>query len=65
MKDLSKLTQIEQELLLRWFDNHMPMEMRRKLMAELPVAYNHLVGDNVVRAVIPKMNGGYVEIPNN
>lgn len=43
-----KMTDLDKTLVLTWFRWHMSMEQRRILMEELPVAYNHMTGRDIM-----------------
>jgi hypothetical protein len=42
---MEKLNTGEMELVLRWFEQHMTMEQRHQLMAEMPVFYAKMAGN--------------------
>lgn len=46
-----ELTDHRKDQLLAFFQYTMPMEQRRRLMAEMPQAYNALVGKEIVQVV--------------
>lgn len=48
---LNCLTNYQKDQLLHFFEYNMSMELRQKLMRELPEAYNRLVGMDVVEVV--------------
>lgn len=43
--------QIHKDMVLYWFMHHMTQETRRKLMVELPAAYNDITQQEVVMVV--------------
>lgn len=42
------MTDLDKTLVLTWFRWHMSEAQRRMLMAELPVAYNHMCGRDII-----------------
>ena len=50
------LTYLQKELLLEFIKSHMQSDMRRKLMIELPDAYNRWMGNTFVTSQIDKYN---------
>jgi len=52
--DVDKLGVFAMEMLVRWFEFNMPMEMRHKLMNELPEYYNQMIGRKVVCTTVLK-----------
>lgn len=59
---LDQMTSFEKDLVILFFGQHMSMEQRRRLMAELPVAYNHLCGDKIVQVVSIKDGSVFPEV---
>ena len=49
--DPKNLGTFEQETLLRWFLNYMPMEQRFMLKKEYPAIYNQLAEAEIVRVI--------------
>lgn len=47
-----KLSDFEKDQLLDWFFFHLSMEDRRRLMQELPQAYNNAMGREIVKVGI-------------
>tara|TARA_R100001198_G_scaffold71996_1_gene44174 strand:- start:447 stop:632 length:186 start_codon:yes stop_codon:yes gene_type:complete len=48
------LTHLQKELLLEFLKSHLQQDIRRKLMIELPDAYNRWMGRTVVTSQIHK-----------
>ena len=46
------LTQLQKDLLLEFIKSHLQHEMRRKIMIELPNAYNRWMGSTIVTSQI-------------
>ena len=46
------LTHLQKELLLEFIKSHIDHDMRRKLMIELPDAYNRWMGSTIVTSQI-------------
>lgn len=51
-KDVDALSQRELRMLVDWFTYYMPMEQRRRFMAEMPVTYARLFPSASAGAVI-------------
>ena len=49
-----QLTRLQKDLLLEVIKNHLQSDMRRKLMIELPDAYNRWMGSTIVTSQIHK-----------
>ena len=48
------LTHLQKELLLEFLKSHLTHDIRRKLMIELPDAYNRWMGSTIVTSQIHK-----------
>jgi len=48
------LTHLQKELLLEFLKSHLQQDIRRKLMIELPDAYNRWMGSTIVTSQIHK-----------
>jgi len=48
------LTHLQRKLLLEFLKSHLQHDMRRKLMIELPDAYNRWMGSTIVTSQIHK-----------
>jgi hypothetical protein len=49
-----QLTHLQKELLLEFLKSHLQQDIRRKLMIELPDAYNRWMGRTIVTSQIHK-----------
>lgn len=64
---MTKLTDIQKDFLIRWFEYRMTADDRRDLMQEMPMAYNAMVGREVAtvvnqRAVEPHDDASVMEV---
>ena len=49
-----RFTELQKDLLLEFIKSHLQHEMRRKIMTELPNAYNRWMGSTIVTSQIHK-----------